>query len=260
MFTVADLAQRARVGSRETLLSDATPGQVEESFRRARGLLTADQLEAWLAEWHVDPDDFRRWTEDVVAGTATSSDWCACLCSGTYEAVVAAVVTAAAAACELGQPPRDPALFEPAGWTERLLAAKTTRDLLAAAVGENRLDWIRLRVCAAHVPSRAIAEELRHQVLHDGIDLSAAAVRAGFQTEELESARAAFTPAVLQSALAGAQRGDVVGPLPTGAIWLVVQVLERTDPAVTDPATRALAEQRVHADLIAQAVARHIVT
>lgn len=241
------------------LFPDTTPAQVEESFRRARGLLTADKLEAWLAEWQLEPEDFRRWTEDAATGSRTATAWCALLCSGRYDAVAAEVLSAAAAACELGHPPSDPQLFEPDGWTEQLLAARTTPELLAQVVAGHRLDWTQLAVQVAAVTSRAVAEELRHQVLVDGTDLPAAAAVVDAPVQQAASALAAFAPESLKAALAGARPGDLVGPLPAGSDWLLVHVLARTEPTLAEPAVRALAETTVHREVIARAVARHVV-
>ncbi|MCW2754493.1 MAG: hypothetical protein JWQ32_1904 [Marmoricola sp.] len=258
-FTVADLVRRARVGTRDAPATASTSAQVEEGFRRSRGLLRADQLEAWLAGWEIAADDFRRWTEDVVWGTSGASGWCALVCSGSFDAVTSELVSAAAAACELGSSPVDAAGFDEAGWTERLIAAGTTSARLTAAIENHRLSWTRLTVTRVATNARGVAEELRHRVLSDGVHLGSAAVLAGIAVEEVTQVLADVNPPALRATLAGAQTGELVGPLPVPGSWIVISVLSRTAATLADPETRARAAATVRAEVIADAVARHVV-
>jgi hypothetical protein len=228
------------------------------SFRRARGLLTADRLESWLAAWEVSPDDFRRWTEDAATGTTTSTPWCALLCSGEFDTITADLVAAAAAACELGAPPILAADFDPTGWVERLVAAGMTTESLIAVIERHRLDWTRLETTTVQTSRRGVAEELRHQVLVDGLELEDAALKAGCEVRATADVLAAIS-ADLRAAMAGVRAGELVGPLPTTAGWSMVSVRNRIEPTLDDPASRARAEAVVRSDVIARAVARHVV-
>jgi hypothetical protein len=260
-FTVADLARRAGVGSRESLLPTPTPSarQAEEGFRRSRGLLTADKLQAWLADWQIAPEDFRRWTEDAAAGTSTATGWCALHCSGELDVITAVVASAAAAACELGSGPRFAADFDPADWTERLVARDTTAESLGAVIAAHRLDWTWLETVSVITDTRGVAEELRHQVHSDGAELSAAANSADCTVRTDTGVLAAITPPGLRTVLAGARIGDLVGPVSTTGGWALVSVRNRTNPTLADPPTRARAEAAVRNDVISRAVARHVV-
>jgi hypothetical protein len=263
-FTVADLARRARVGERapsgDSSPGPASPDAVEEAFRRSRGLLTADRLEAWLAGWAITPEDFRRWTTDVATGTGTATGWCTLLCSGDFDSLASAVAEAAAAACELGAAPTDAAGFDPDGWVERLVAARTHEEDLAAAAAANRLGWTALDLVVAVAPRRGAAEELRHQVLHDGRALADVAEPAGCTLRRLgHVALAELHPPTLRAVLAGARAGELLGPVPAPEGWALVDVLERTAPSLDDPATRARAEAAVRRDVVARALARHVV-
>lgn len=237
----------------------SSPQEAEEAFRRARGLLTADRLEAWLASWDIDAEDFRRWTTDVASGTSTATPWCTLLCSGEFDAIATEIACAAAAACELDAGPVSATDFDPAGWADRLVSASTTDEHLNRVIEARRLDWTRLRTLAAVTTGRAVVEELRHQVLSDGIDLRAAAARAGCAVRETDDVLASFTTPGLRATLAGARTGELVGPVPTSSAWTLISVLARTDPALADPATRARAAAAVRDDVLARAVARHVV-
>ncbi|MCZ4497514.1 MAG: hypothetical protein JWQ74_67 [Marmoricola sp.] len=257
VFTVADIARRARSGDREVLLVGA--GQAEESFRRSRGLLRADQLQEWLASWQIDPDDFRRWAADAAAGTTTATAWCTVVCSGSFDATTGELLGATAAACALGEPPTSPADFDPSGWVERLVAERTSAPALSAVLAAHRLEWTRFRTTSCLAPTRGAAEELRHQVLSDGTDLAEAAARAGWPVHALDDVLEALAPAEARTVLPGAQGGELVGPLAAGGSWVVVAVEERTEPDLADPATLARAEAVVRNDVIARAVARYVV-
>lgn len=259
VFTVADLVRRASAGGREAHSGTGNPAQVEESFRRARGLLRGEQLQAWLADWHVGAGDFVSWTRDVASGGSTASGWCTVLCSGELDAITATMVSAAAAACELGSGPTDAATFVPEAWTERLVALGTTPEALAAAIEDHRLEWTSLHTISVTTPSRGIAEELRHQVRSDGADLAAAASSANCPVHEDTDLLSSITPADVQAALAGAQAGELVGPVRTGDHWILIEVVARAGPDLSDPGSRARAEAAVRAELIARAVARHVV-
>lgn len=259
VFTVADLVRRAGIGSRGALFSAGSPGQAEETFRRSRGLLRADQLESWLALWHVGAEDFRLWTQDVASGTSTATGWCTLVCSGEFEAIASEVASAAAAACELGSGPTAAATFEPADWIARLVEGRTSSESLTAAIAAHRRDWTRLATVTVTTEHRGTAEELRHQVLTDGVELGVAASAAGCGAVAATQVLGAIAPAAVQAALAGSRAGDLAGPVPVPDGWVVVSLASRTDPSLADPESRARAEAVVASDVIARALARHVV-
>lgn len=258
-FTVADLVRRAGVGNREAFVGTAHPGQAEEHFRRSRGLLRADQLESWLASWHIAADDFQRWTHDASSGTSTATGWCTLLCSGEFDAITAELASAAAAACELGSGPAVAATFDPADWTARLVERRTTPEVLASTLEAHQRDWTRLTTLRVVTPHRGTAEELRHQVLTDGADLRLAAAEANCEVQEITSVLGDLTPAPVRAALAGARTGDLVGPVGVPEGWTVISVVSRTAPSLADPESRARATAAVASDVITRALAQHVV-
>lgn len=258
-FTVADLARRAGVGDCEAPFAASTAAVAEEHFRRSRGLLQADQLEAWLTSWEIGADDFRHWCRDVAEQTETATRWCAFVCSEGLDRVTGFLISAVAAACELGEPPQDASAFDPAGWTERLLTATATTETLEAAVRTHRLDWTFLYLTRATAGSRAVAEELRHQVLSDGVDLGAAADLAACPVRDEAAIVAEVLPAALRADLAGARTGELVGPVPIESGWVVIEIRNRVAPNLDDPATRSRAEASVREGAILRAVSRHVV-
>jgi len=253
-FTVADVARRARLGDRELLVAGDDPAAVQESFRRARGLLTADRLTDWLADWSITPDEFQAWSESPSG----AGSWAALVCSGALEVAASEVAAAAAAACELGAAPSSAARFDPTGWTDRLTAQTLTPAAVHAVVAANRLGWTTVVATGALARDRAIAEELRQCVLADRLELADAAARAGCRTYVVDGLLEVIEPAPLRALLAGAAPGELVGPLAAGPIWTVLQVESRTEPDPTESAILTRAQAAVRDDVIRRAVLRHV--
>jgi hypothetical protein len=258
VFTVADIARHGRVGDRRASSPGTTAADAEVAFRRARGLLTADRMTTWLAEWAIDADDFVAWTHDVADGTATATRWCAWVCSGGFESTSSAVLAAAAAACELGRPPASADTFAPTGWVDRLAAATADGAAVQETITRHRLGWTRLRGVHAVAPSRGVAAELRQWVVHDGVDLDVAAAQAGCATTVLDAVLDAIEPATLRPSLAGARADDIMGPVQATNGWNLVAVRERHEPGHRDPVARARAAALLRDEAVARAVARHV--
>lgn len=258
VFTVADVARSGRVGDRAAPVAAATSGDAEIAFRRARGLLTADQLSAWLAYWVIEPDDFVAWTADLADGTRTASGWAQLVCSGAFDATAATLASAAAAACELGRGPASAAGFDPAGWVERLTAATTTETALRATVARQRLAWTRITGSVVTTTSRGVCAELRLCLVADRIPLAEAATRAGCRVVDLDTDLDDLDPAVLRPFLAGARPGDIMGPVDIPDGWTLAVVSGRAEPDPRDPSVRRRAAALLGADAVTRAVARHI--
>ncbi len=260
VFTVADVARTGRVGDRAASVPDPAPGEVEIAFRRARGLLTADQLTAWLDAWAITPEDFVAWTEHSATGTRTATPWVSFVCSGGFDRAAADLAAAAAAACALGRPPATATDFDPDGWVERLVAASTTESSLRATVARRRLGWTRLTGSTVTAPSRAVCAELRLCLVADHVALTDAALRAGCPALPLDADLDDVDPPALRPYLAGARAGDIMGPVETPDGWTLVVLERRAEPDPRDPAVRSRAAALVGADAVARALARHIGT
>lgn len=256
-FTVADVARHAAPGDRGSVRRPRTAREVEEAFRRGRHLLTGDQVAAWLAHWQIEHDDFRAWTQDEASDTEAATSWCHLVCSGTLEAAAARLASEAAAACELGLPP-DSSDFEPADWVERLVDRACTPDALTGQVRRRRLDWTQVSVECVVTAERGPAEELRHRVLADSVDLAVAAGQAGFAVRSRTGTLADLEPPGLRPFLAGAGCTELIGPVRLGDRWALAEVLERWEPAADDVEVRLRAAAEVGAEAVRAAVARHV--
>jgi len=252
-FTVADVVPMARAGNPEPVAADG-PAAAQEAFRRARGLLTADQLNRWLAVWAITPEEFVSWT---VTPSATDS-WAALVCSGALDRAASEIATAAAAACELGAAPTAAAWFDPTGWADRLAARAGTDEAVRDTIAAHRLDWTVVEGTGVLTADRAAAEELRHWVVDDGLDLAIAAAQAGRTTYPVSDVLATIGSAQLRAVLAGALPGELVGPVRDGTGWTVLVVNDRTEPSSDDPAVVARARAVLRSEILERAVVRHV--
>lgn len=252
-FTVADVAPRVRLGDRELPERRDDPAATQEAFRRSRGLLTADQLTRWLADWSVTPEEFVAWSEP-----AEVSRWVEIVCSGLLERTATELAAAAAAACELGEPPTSAAGFDPTGWTERLVAHAVTPTALGSAVAAHRLGWTTVRGAGVFARSRGVAEELRHWMVQDGLDLGIAAAQAGCPTYEVDGVVDDLGPAALRARIVGALPGEVIGPVEAGAGWTLLRLDSRSEPDLSEAAVLERARARVRTDVLERAVLRHV--
>src|SRR5690348_10169061 len=197
-FTVADVVRHARPGDRELAVPASTPGAVQEAVRRSRGLLTADQLTAWLEGWSITPDEFVAWSEAPGSG-----DWTGFVCSGALDRRASEIAASAAAACELDATPRSASSFDPSGWMERLAARSLTPMAIERTISAHRLGWTVVRGAGVFARSRAVAEELRHWVLEDGLELAIAAAQAGCPTYEVDGVLDDLNPPQLRAEVSG---------------------------------------------------------
>ncbi|RNL78773.1 peptidylprolyl isomerase [Nocardioides marmorisolisilvae] len=252
-FTVAEVAPHARPGGRELAVFPGDAAAVQEAFRRTRGLLTADQLESWLTGWAITADEFVAWTE-----APTTTSWTGYVCSGGLDRDTAELASAAAAACALGSAPTDATSFDPSGWVARLMARDVTPEAVDAALARHRLEWTCVRGAGVFARSRAVAEELRHWVLVDGLDLAIAATQAGCPTYVVDGVLADLSPTTLRARVAGARAGELLGPVEAGPGWTLLRLDERAEPDPQDATIRARAQRSVATEVVERAVLRHV--
>jgi len=259
-FTVADVVRHARPGDRELAAfreraATGGPAAVQEGFRRARGLLTSDQLEAWLTGWAITADEFVAWS-----ATPTTESWTGYVCSGLLDRDTSETAAAAAAACALDAAPAAASVFDPSGWVARLTAREVTPGAVQATITRHRLGWTTVRGAGVFARSRAVAEELRHWVLDDGLDLGIAAAQAGCPTYVVDGVLDDLDPPQLRAKVSGALAGELVGPVQAGPGWTVVRLDERTEPDPTDTAVLARARTTAASEAVERAVLRHVST
>jgi hypothetical protein len=242
----ARVEERAREGG-EPVDADA--------FRYARGLLSADDMRAWLASRHLSEDDWERWLARALPRDALVE----AVCSGELERLARKLAERAAVWNGAGRAAsdRDEVAGDAAAravWNGRpewaalenhfaaWCATAVTPAAIERVLSTHRLDWTRVRCRLLRTPDPGVAAEAALCVREDGRDLAgvAAAARLALADERLYLSDTALGPR-----LTGARVGELVGPVAVGGEHVLALVTERASPSAEDPDTRARAREAV---------------
>jgi hypothetical protein len=146
----------------------------------------------------------------------------------------------------------------------RLVAAKRrfldrviTPAMVRREIERGRLDWIRVDCRIVNFGSESQAREALLCVSEDRIPLERVAAEARAEVRHTRAFLQDIEPA-LRDRLLGAAPGEVLGPLPSGPDWSLVQVLGKTLPTVDDADVWRLADARVKSRAVAQQLSRRV--
>ncbi len=273
VYTWNDVVARARVtGHWEALEDDVRAGlaalrvldargeapdedDVEEAaraFRYGRGLLAADELDAWLVScglttraWEAylrrslaldlspEPDGVGNVpAEEVAAGT-----WPEGICSGMLEGLASELATLVAVAPDAPADARDDEY-------DAFCAAAATDAAIAREIESNRLEWVRVRYDVVAFTDEDSAAEAALCVRSDGDPLVDVAARIGVDVEErLDWMDEVDTE--LASRFLAAEAGDLVGPAPAEDGFVISELHEKTPPSGDDEDVRTRAADAV---------------
>jgi hypothetical protein len=252
---LAALVSETRHRLASAVVSTPSPDAVREAglrFRRERGLLSAEELEAWLAHWHLSVAD---WTEHLRR-TVSNENVAGELAEVDAELEKAAAVDAICSGFleyEAKRLASDASLAEPdASGDDRIAqiaaAAASARAALAASADVEReidtraLEWTRIDAELLELADLDAAREAALCVRVDGLSLAEVAADCGIavQRRELyleEAERERLT------GLLGANAGELVGPIEREGGFLLVHVHGRTRPSAGDPELRRRAQE-----------------
>ncbi len=225
-------------------------------FRYDRNLLSAEELKAWLARWHLELDDWtghlRRTllqlerTEPLSPAGADGLDRAVAvdaICTGFLEREarkLAADAVLGAAAFASGDR-RALIAHVTSSAAEARLALAAAADV-EREIANRALEWTRIEADLLQLGDVDTAREAALAVRLDGRpladvarDCGAALERRTLYVEEAEQERL--------TELLGARPGDLVGPVARGEGFLLVHVHARTRPSADDPELRRRAER-----------------
>ena len=280
--TWSELEQAAREGVACELLADSDPEEADEDaidhaaeeFRYERDLVTAAEMEAWLAERDLSAEDWmghirrvvlreawRGRLEDIVAEQDPDSEAVTraldvdLACSGNdhqlarrFAEDVAVTAALAETAADAGTPRRTglramglPAILASAEeYRDRVL----TDEAIAREVSAAHMDWIRLDCQALSFTSENEAREAALCLREDGINLEDLARDARidaldvrFYLSDVEATRRAL--------FLSARVGEAVGPLMEDDLHTLYQVTSKTLPSVEDADVAARAREAI---------------
>ncbi len=217
------------------------------AFRRDRGLLAADDYRRWLEARSLTVADVDAHLLGAPRAVETEA-----ILGGALHAWAQRLSRCAAAMRALGGDLSAAPLSELLAAEDRFRTRVLIDDRLERALAGHRQDWQLLRWRALELPFEDAAREAALLVREQGMPMSEVATLAHIDPHE----RAAYCEDVpeVSAALMGAGTGEIVGPLRVGTTWLVVELLERVPPSLSDPWIREHAEREVLDD----ALERHL--
>ncbi len=285
----------AREGLARLAAGDGAAGEEElrareRAFRREHGLLSAEELEAWLTRWQLEAPDWRGYLRaealrersgaagagrsegDGRAPGAAGDDapgapepgeldraaWARAVCSGALEGVLERLGAVAAVASAQGSLAEGE--LDEAGLERMDEAYASFRDAAIDARALEReielrtLDWTRFELRYLESGEEEVVREAALCVREDGMDLEQVAAEAGLEVQRQSTDLAALHEDV-RSHVLGERAGGILGPLALDGAWRLVEVLERRAPALEDPALReraasALMRSAVEAEVV----------
>jgi hypothetical protein len=234
--------------------------EVEEAgqaFRYARGLLAAEEMEAWLAHWGVSHADWLGYLRRELArsrqpqaeakGDSDEGDvWAEAVCSGALAELAwelaARVVAAEANGGGAGPVETDLVRMDEAhaAFIERAF----TPEAAAKTLELRNADWVRLSYTALEFPAAAMASEAALCVREDGLTPADVACRAGVPLLEREAFLEDVEPGLSESLLS-APTGELVGPLPVRNGFALLCVNEKVAPTLSDPVIQDRLQEEV---------------
>jgi len=267
------LACAERADDTDEDLDDDELERAAQEFRYERDLISGQEMQAWLARWALDADDWMehlrrarlraRWAGELASiaaeyppapGAVEAAVHADAVCSGFLAAAarkLAGRAAAAARAREEGWIAAAPAggdLEAALDWIDagfqRFTERVVTSEALAGQVALHRLDWIRAECRCLVLPTLESAREAALCVREDGMSLDEVARNAGVSVEPANGFLDAYDPA-LHDALRAARPGELVGPTPCGEGIALVLVCDKVLPALVDPVVRRRAEARL---------------
>lgn len=228
---------------------DVEAEEAETRFRYDRGLVAAEEMEAWLARWGLSVGEWRDYLRGALAADDRAA-WVAAICSGALERAAEELAAKAAVAEAAGEPDLDQAY-------DRFAADAVTPEALRSLLASRTADWIRVDCRTLVLPTADGAREAALCVRDDGMALAEVAAQAGAELREhslfLEDAEGE-----LGKALLSARTGELLGPVPLGDRFALVLVDGKVEPSLDDPEILRRAQEAVRRRAIEREVVNRV--
>jgi hypothetical protein len=286
-----ELACAAWAAERSDPLEPSAAAAAEGDFRRALGLLAAEDLESWLAERDVSVADWLAhvrqgllrdaWQGEldaIVDESPAPEDaelartvWTLGICRGELAELAERLAAEAAAEAELCLPD-EPGLGEPSfvdadlssaalerlhAAEARLVAEAVTDARVARELEAHRVPWTRVDCLLLAHADLDVLREAALCVTRDGLELAAVAGDAGGELRHERLVLGELPPEVA-TRLFAAEPGELLGPLAVeDTAWLVL-VEAKTTPSAADLDLRNRAAELIAARERARAVDRWV--
>jgi hypothetical protein len=266
------------------------PAAVDETavaFRRARGLLAAEDLKTWLAErdvavadwlahlrrsllcdlWRGELDALLLAQDPADAAEIRAVAWTRGICTGALGDLADRLATEAAAEATLSTPPAEEAgaptladadvsaaaLERRRAADARLVDEAVTSAGVARELEAHRLEWTSVDCILLIHPNLDVLREAALCVVDDGVELEAVALEAGAEVRRSRLLVGELPPEIGGPLLA-AEPGQLLEPIVVdGVAWLAL-LEAKTTPSAADPALRERAVELIAARARARAL------
>ncbi len=268
----------------EVVEEDGLEDAIDEAaaeFRYERELITAEEMESWLTDRGLSPEEWmsfirrsvlrQHWAAEldeivgeypVTAEALEDARRIDLICSGAHRLLAEELAVEAAAAAAAGAPQ---------GWPEtgddRLAAVReraghfrlgaVAPDTIAREVSSNQMEWIRVDCQAIAFAEEGPAREAALCLREDGLDINDVAGEADVPIQQVALYLDELEPGQ-HSRFLGAAVDDVIGPVPEGDAFAVYRVVAKVLPTVGDPEVLRRAEAGVLARALAAEVNRRV--
>ena len=268
-YVVGQLARERDLSVVGALPTSAETRAAANEFRYQLNLLSADELQEWLARRDISPEEWmaemrRSLLEPAEPVTAPSPEavdrvsWVHAVCSGKlfqYAETLAEEV-----AVHLSEKPLTPpleALATLGRGRDRFCTAQLHERALAAEIENNKIGWTRLDLRVLIHPDEMVMREAALCVRLDNRELADVAADSGAQLDDVSLLLDDAEP-TLRTRLLAASSGELIGPLATKTGHRLVLVLARIPPSMDDPVVRCRAEKAVINRALAAEVNRYV--
>lgn len=284
--------EELRLGARDGLACEAQYGDVEEEgvdeaideaaaeFRYDRELVTAEEMEAWLADTGISAEEWMghirrgvlrtRWADQLEEIRAeypvTEAEIEEALridlaCSGIGKALADEFALEAAAAAAMGPPgpliEHDAMLSDLRERASDFRRRAVTPETIAREIAGNQVHWIRVDCRSISFDDEGHVREAAFCLREDGVDIDELAEDAGVEVHD-EVFYLDDLAEDLHSRFLGAAAGDIIGPVQDGEMHTLYQVAEKVMPSPDDAELVRRAEERIVARALASEVSRRV--
>jgi hypothetical protein len=285
------LACAARAAESGDPIEEAVAAAAGAAFRRAHGLLAAEDLESWLAERDVSVagwlahvrrellrDEWRGELDAIVDETLPPAGaelartaWTLGICTGAIAELAERLAAEAAAEATFSRP-EEPGLGETSfleadvsrsslerlrAAQERLVAEAVTGARVARELEAHRVPWTSVDCSLVVHPDLDVLREAALCVTQDGLELAAVAAEADAEQRHARLVLGEL-PAEVGARLFAAEPGELVEPLAVEDTAWLVHVEAKTMPSAADPELRERAAELIAARERARAVDRWV--
>ncbi|HYK40968.1 MAG TPA: hypothetical protein VE007_01180 [Thermoanaerobaculia bacterium] len=268
---LAGIACLARLEEAPDALDDADVESAANDFRYERDLISADEMEAWLALWGLTPESWmdyirvsllrQKWSGDLPETALPPAEeaeiesraLAEAICSGELRRLAGTLAGRVAIASRDQKHGARPGLEALEASFRRFSESALTADVVKAQIRAGQTDWTRLDCQQVSFPNEEAAREAALCVRVDGRALTDVARDADREMRR-EDVYVEDTPPDSRALFLAAGNGELIGPVRKGEEFLLYLVLRKVVPSESDENVVSRARATALARLVDQEI------